>query len=181
MHRIVPVVVLRELIVFSQPSLGILIADALINSCFDCRSSAYLPSGLGTVEELIEAAAAAIPAPAYSTWRALDQQLAPNFIDPHNLHVLPPSAVHDEKAAEAMGFVRLKPLQCCNGCVIRTLRLLLPSLICCCHPAAAANANQGNAHALQTAADVACDASAQQKRRRTHALHPAGIFRSPYC
>jgi hypothetical protein len=85
-------------------------------SCFDCRSSAYLPSGLGTVEELIEAAAAAIPPPSQTAWRQAEGAPAGSLLaDPLNLHVLPPSAVHDDQAAEALGYVRLKPLQCCNG------------------------------------------------------------------
>src|SRR2546423_312508 len=85
------------------------------HSCFDCRSSAYLPSGLGTVEELIEAAAAAIPPPSQAVWRQPEGVLGSLLADPTNLHVLPPSAVYDDQAAEALGYVRLRPLQCCNG------------------------------------------------------------------
>ncbi|TXT14135.1 uncharacterized protein COLE_00328 [Cutaneotrichosporon oleaginosum] len=76
-------------------------------SCFDCGDQVSIPSGVASIEQLIQIAAANVPKPLRanrgSTLDALDTR------------VLPPAANMSEDVARAFGVVQLKPLECCNG------------------------------------------------------------------
>ncbi|EIW68362.1 hypothetical protein TREMEDRAFT_14527, partial [Tremella mesenterica DSM 1558] len=71
-------------------------------SCFDCADHLSLPSGITSIAHLLSIAAANVPPPARKA--SLD-------LDAHDTRVLPSS----EDAVRSLGFVQLKPLQCCNG------------------------------------------------------------------
>ncbi|BEJ14049.1 hypothetical protein CspHIS471_0312230 [Cutaneotrichosporon sp. HIS471] len=77
------------------------------SSCFDCGDQVSIPSGVASIEQLIQIAAANVPKPLRtdrgSTLDALDTR------------ILPPAANMSENVARAFGVVQLKPLECCNG------------------------------------------------------------------
>lgn len=76
-------------------------------SGFDCANHLSIPSGVTSIEHLIQIAAANVPSnPSRSTRRDLN---------PLDTGVLPPAAHMSEDAAQAFGIVQLRPLECCNG------------------------------------------------------------------
>lgn len=76
-------------------------------SGFDCANHLSIPSGVTSIEHLIQIAAANVPPnPSRSTHRDLN---------PLDTRVLPSAAHMSEDAAQAFGIVQLRPLECCNG------------------------------------------------------------------
>lgn len=77
-------------------------------SCFNCGDHLAIPSGVASIEQLIQMAAAHVPAPP-------QRQYSNPLLDPLNTRVLPPAAHMSENVGRAFGVVQLKPLECCNG------------------------------------------------------------------
>lgn len=76
-------------------------------SCFDCGDQVSIPSGVASIEQLIQIAAAGVPKPPRAT--------RGSTLDAFDTRVLPPAANMSEDVARAFGVVQLKPLECCNG------------------------------------------------------------------
>ncbi|WVQ68403.1 uncharacterized protein L199_006611 [Kwoniella botswanensis] len=72
----------------------------------DCCQSIAVPSGVTSIAHLISLAASHVPPPPETNVTSLN---------PHDTRILPPSAQMNEEIARTMGFVQLKPLECCNG------------------------------------------------------------------
>lgn len=76
-------------------------------SCFDCGEQVAIPSGVDSIEQLIQIAASAVPKP--------PRAQRGSSLDGFDTRVLPPAAAMSEDVARAFGVVPLKPLECCNG------------------------------------------------------------------
>lgn len=77
------------------------------NSCFDCADQVSIPSGVASIEQLIQIAASGVPKPPRAS--------RGSTLDAFDTRVLPPAAHMSEDVARAFGVVQLKPLECCNG------------------------------------------------------------------
>lgn len=75
-------------------------------SCFNCAEHLSLPSGITSIAHLLSIAAANVPHPSHA--RSLE-------LNAHDTRILPPAAQVNPEVAQSMGFVQLKPLECCNG------------------------------------------------------------------
>ncbi|WWD19168.1 hypothetical protein CI109_103626 [Kwoniella shandongensis] len=73
----------------------------------DCANSIPIPSGVTSIAQLISLAAQNVPAPPGTTRMST--------LDPYDTRILPPAAQLSEDAAQSLGIVQLKPLECCNG------------------------------------------------------------------
>ncbi|WVQ79676.1 hypothetical protein IAT38_001776 [Cryptococcus sp. DSM 104549] len=71
----------------------------------NCGNSTSIPSGVTSIAQLICLAASNVPRPPPRS----------ASLDPHDTRVLPRTAQLNEDAGRAMGFVQLKPLECCGG------------------------------------------------------------------
>lgn len=77
-------------------------------SCFNCSENVSIPSGVTSIEQLIQVAADKVPKNPPRSYTA-------THINPLDTRVLPPAAQVSDDAARAYGLVPLLPLQCCNG------------------------------------------------------------------
>lgn len=102
---------------------GVHSCPSTCTSCFDCQSRVNVEPGVQSIQHLIDIAASSIPPPAalrtpYSAPTPSSGVRSPMSafeLDPLHMGVLPPTALWNDEAAEAMGLVKLKPLECCNG------------------------------------------------------------------
>jgi hypothetical protein len=100
---------------------GVQTCPSSCNSCFDCRGHVNVEPGIQSIQQLIDIAAQAIPPPAslrtpYSVPNSGVRSPLSGFdFDPLHTGVLPPNVMWNDDAANAMGLVKLKPLECCEG------------------------------------------------------------------
>ena len=78
------------------------------SSSFDCADHLSLPSGITSIGHLLSIAAANVPPPAQKRSNDLSNRA-------HDTRIMPPAVHINEDAARSLGFVTLKPLECCNG------------------------------------------------------------------
>lgn len=102
---------------------GVHTCPSTCTSCFDCRSHVNVQPGVQSIQHLIDIAASSIPPPAQlrtpysmpSPSSGLRSPMSAFELDPTHMGILPPNALWNDEAANAMGLVKLKPLECCNG------------------------------------------------------------------
>ena len=102
---------------------GVHTCPSTCTSCFDCRSHVNVQPGVQSIQHLIDIAASSIPPPAQlrtpysmpSPSSGLRSPMSAFELDALHMGILPPTALWNDEAATAMGLVKLKPLECCNG------------------------------------------------------------------